>query len=159
MKFLDERIKFVVTVGGTTLADRPAKGMYTYQLMCEDGTRTGESAVFVGNLYYKQSRTVEVDVTDILRNFWYLPESNRKSLMGEGAVSYDWEDWENMVGCFYIKINFGGSTGTLESNHELVFFIWRYHNGSAYNTTLKSYMYTFFDATLSVNNNKYKLML
>lgn len=155
MKFLDERIKFTISVPGTN-ETRPAAGAYTYYLRANNfNTSIGYTNVFVGTFFYDHKATVTLDVSDIIRNNWRLTDTIRDILTKDDPQHFETD--EQIIREYWIVVAFGGETGNVESTeHKSVANVWRYPNRSAYNKTLDG-ANQFFDITTNTFKSRYEI--
>lgn len=133
MTFLDERITFDVQVG-SSVADLPEKGVYTYQVVAEDyWSQVGYDVLFVGNFYYDKKFRQILDVTDIIRNSVGSHSTLANVLHDPYSLSQE-QYYGNAISEYWVILTMqkDGATITRESSHKLVAKVYRYPNRSPY---------------------------
>ena len=131
MTFLDERIKFTVTVDNS-ISLLPDRGVYRYAIMAADFYSSHEEhEVFVGNFYYNHTFQVTLDVTDIIRNcvgnyktirdYLHNPYIMNGEAYSDGRIKEYW---------IRLTMQRNGTTFTRESTHKMVANVYRYPNGT-----------------------------
>ena len=158
MLFLDERIKFTISVGAH-VEDLPEKGIYTYSIRArDDWEQTGFYTIFVGNFYYNKTFNQTLDVTDIIRNNVGDYSSLSNALHNPYAMKFEIHS-DNAIQEYWVVLTMqkDGQTITRASSHQLVAKVYRYPNRSPY--TIMSGAAQFLDYSSNTFKNTYTLLL
>lgn len=134
MKYLDEKIELNVRLSSQLGISKT----YPFQVVI------GTNAVFNGNVFIQAlQRTVTVDVTNIVRNYKYVPENMKKPLLSNIEVL----NTNYLVSNVYATIVLDDDT-EVTSNTETVCFLYRYPNRKK---LMETTLHNFFNPTNETN--------
>ena len=117
MKFLNDRITFLVSVTGTL----PNKGNYRYELLEFSDYNNAYKVIFTGWFYYNKTNTVEFDVTDLIK-------SRKETIYNYPSSGIYIEN--NLQNKYEVKVYF--TSTPLISSAEVVNMVYLYPNKNAY---------------------------